>query len=371
MELKNKRIVVWSLALSALVAVACGLLPGGEKAEAADAAKKAEPAASAKVLAKVNGQPITQADVETTAADQLKQLEERRQQLIAQSLDATIANKMLDLEAATQGVTREQLLDREVKAKSTEATDAEVDAFYEQRKGQINQPKEQVAPRIKQYLAQQKQAELYETYMTGLKAKYKVENLLEAEQTQAARAKAKDVRATVETGNAPAKGPTAAPVQIVEFSDFQCPFCSRVVPTLDQVAKNYGEKVRIQFRQFPLHSIHPLAQKAAEAALCAHEQGKFWEMHDAMFLDQKSLAVEQLKEKAGKLGLDAAQFASCLDSGKTAPQVQADLDLGMKVGVNSTPALFINGRLISGAQPYDEMAKVIDQELASAGKSST
>ncbi len=370
MELKNKRVVVWSLALSALVAVACGLLPGGEKAEAADAAQKAE-AGAAKVLATVNGQPVTQADVETTAADQLRQLDERRQQLIAQSLDATINNKILELEAAAQGVTREQLLDREVKAKAGEPTDAEVDAFYEQRKDQINQPKEQIAPRIKQYLVQQKSTELYQQYMTGLEAKYKVENLLEAEQAQAAMAKAKDVRAQVETGNAPAKGPSAAPVQIVEFSDFQCPFCSRVVPTLDQVAKNYGEKVRIQFRQFPLHSIHPLAQKAAEAALCAHEQGKFWEMHDAMFGDQKSLEVQKLKETAGKLGLDSGQFASCLDTGKTAPQVQADLDLGMKLGVNSTPAVFINGRLISGAQPYEAMAKVIDQELASATKSST
>ena len=369
MELKNKKVVVWSLALSALVAVACGLLPGGEKAEAADAAKKAEPAASAKVLAKVNGEPITQADVEVTAAEQLRQLDERRQQLIAQSLDATISNKMLDLEAAAQGLTKEQLLEKEVKAKAAAPTDAEVDAFYEERKAQINQPKEQIAPRIKQYLEQQKQAEVYEQYLVGLKAKYKVENLLEAEQAQEQMAKAKDVRAKVEGSNAPAKGPAAAPVQIVEFSDFQCPFCSRVVPTLDQVAKNYGDKVRIQFRQFPLHTIHPLAQKAAEAALCAHEQGKFWEMHDAMFADQKSLAVEQLKEKAGKLGMDAGQFASCLDSGKTAAQVQADLDLGMQVGVNSTPALFINGRLISGAQPYEAMAKVIDQELASAGKS--
>ena len=161
----------------------------------------------------------------------------------------------------------------------------------------------------------------------------------------------------------PSKGPANAPITIVEFSDFQCPFCSRVNPTLAQVREKYGDKVRIVFRQFPL-SFHQQAQKAAEASLCAGDQGKFWELHDAMFADQQALGVDQLKTKAAGLGVNAEQFNQCLDSGKHAATVQADLKDGSAAGVSGTPAMFINGRFLSGAQPLNEITKVIDDELA-------
>ncbi len=139
------------------------------------------------------------------------------------------------------------------------------------------------------------------------------------------------------------------------------------MPALHQVVDTYKDKVRLQYRQFPLNSIHPLAQKAAEASLCANEQGKFWEMHDAMFGDQQGLAVDKLKEKATALGLEADQFASCLDTGKMAAAVSTDLQAGSAAGVNGTPAIFVNGRMLSGAQPYEAIAKVIDEELKRAG----
>ena len=158
-------------------------------------------------------------------------------------------------------------------------------------------------------------------------------------------------------------GPIDAPVTIVEFSDFQCPFCSRVIPTLKQIEESYGDKVRLVFRQFPLHRLHPQAQKAAEASLCADDQGKFWEMHDAMFADQRGLAVDSLKAKAAELELDTATFDECLDSGKYAERIETDLAEGAAVGVTGTPAMFINGRFLSGAVPYEQIAAVIDQEL--------
>jgi protein-disulfide isomerase len=168
------------------------------------------------------------------------------------------------------------------------------------------------------------------------------------------------------TADGPAIGPANAPVTIVEFTDFECPFCSRVVPTLEQVREKYGDKVRLVFRQFPL-DMHPNARKAAEASLCAQEQGKFREMHDAMFQNQKQLAVNLLQSKAAELGMNAEEFKACLESGKFASRVEADVRAGVAVGVSGTPALFINGRLVSGAVPLEQIIQVIDDELRRKG----
>jgi protein-disulfide isomerase len=173
---------------------------------------------------------------------------------------------------------------------------------------------------------------------------------------------------TVQIQGHPSKGPADAPVTIVEFSDFECPFCGGLFPTLKRVEQNYSEKVRIVYRQFPLNNLHPHAQKAAEASLCANEQNKFWQLHDAMFTDQQNLTVDDLKSKAATLSMNAANFATCLDSGKYAAAIRESLAEGNKVGVDGTPALFINGRYLGGNQPYDEIAKIIDDELLRAGK---
>lgn len=165
----------------------------------------------------------------------------------------------------------------------------------------------------------------------------------------------------------PSRGPQTAPVTIVEFADFQCPFCARLQPTLEQLIAKYGDKVRLVFRQFPLQ-FHTHAQKAAEASLCAWEHGKFWEMHDAMFENQQALYVDSLKAKAAALGLNADAFNSCLDSGKYADQVQRDLDDGAAAGVSGTPAIFINGRFLSGTVPLEQLSQIVDDELRRSGR---
>lgn len=170
-------------------------------------------------------------------------------------------------------------------------------------------------------------------------------------------------RVQVSAADAPSKGPANAPVTIIEFSDFQCPFCSRGKATMDQVVSTYGDKVRLVFRNFPL-SFHQNAEKAAEAAQCANEQGKFWEYHDILFANQGALAVENLKQYAVDLKLDTAKFNSCLDSGKYAAKIQTDISDGQAAGVRGTPAFYINGRSISGAQPFENFQKVIEEELA-------
>ncbi len=316
-------------------------------------------AGAGEVLATVNGQPITDADVRRESAEQFARLEseykKNQHDLLEGRLNEIIQNRLLDAEAKARNTTREQVL---AGIASAEVTDDEVDAFYEQNKAQIPRPKEQVASQIKAYLGQQRQMETRAKLFEELQAKYKVDIKMEP------------MRADVAAIGPAQGGPASAPVTIVEFSDFQCPFCARVLPTLEQVKAKYGDKVRIVFRQFPL-GMHPQAQKAAEASLCADEQGKFWQMHDAMFQNQQQLAVENLKAKATELGLNAEQFNSCLDSGKFANQVAADMKEGEAAGVTGTPAMFVNGRFINGAVPFEQIAVVIDDELRRKGDNSS
>lgn len=339
-----------SLAILPFVLLACGSQEKtGQQAQASDT----KPAA-ATVVAKVNGTPIMESQVETQHKQELTQADrdyqQKRYQIMENGVNQIIEDQLLTAEATAKGLTRDQLLGT---IQPQPVTDADADNFYEQNKARINGTKEQVLPQIKQYLQQQNAQTARQAFFKDLRAKYKVEMLLEPLRV--------DVEAT-----GPSKGPADAPVTIVEFSDFQCPFCSRLVPTLDQVMAKYPNQVRLVFRQFPL-SIHPFAPKAAEAALCANEQGKFWEMHDAMFHDQQGLAVEALNAKAVQLGLDAGKFHSCLDQGKFRATVMSDTSAGEAAGVNSTPAMFINGRFVLGAVPIEQITSVIDDELQRKG----
>jgi protein-disulfide isomerase len=309
------------------------------------------------VLAVVNGKPITEADVRLANADQFKALDREYQTnlhtLLENSLQTTIQDRLVDAEAASRKMTKEQIL---AELKPATVSDADVDAFYEQNKAQIPRPKDQVAGQIKTYLEQQGQAKAKTEYFKTLEAKYKVDMKMEPVRVEVA-------------ATGPAQGPATAPVTIVEFSDFQCPFCSRLTPTIAEVEKKYGDKVRVVFRQYPL-PFHQNAQKAAEASLCALDQGKFWQMHDAMFANQSALGVDQLKAKAAELGMNADKFNKCVDSGEKAAAIQADQKAGTAAGVSGTPAMFVNGRFINGAVPIDQITTVIDDELRRAGNKS-
>jgi protein-disulfide isomerase len=162
--------------------------------------------------------------------------------------------------------------------------------------------------------------------------------------------------------HSPSKGPAGAPITIVEFSEFQCPFCARVGPTLKQIEKEYGDKVKVVFMHQPL-SFHNFAQVAAEASMAAHEQGKFWEMHDKLFANQRALSRPDLEKYAQELGLDLAKFKDALDKGRFKDAVKKDQEIAEKLGVRGTPAFFINGRKLVGAQPFDQFKRVIDAEL--------
>jgi protein-disulfide isomerase len=206
---------------------------------------------------------------------------------------------------------------------------------------------------IERSLEQQRERERRAEFVGGLRRAAGVRVLMEPP------------RAAVRTDGAPSRGPAAAPVTIVEFSDFQCPYCGRVQPVIGQLMQRYGDRLRVVFRHYPL-PIHPLAPKAAEAAVCAADQGRFWEMHDKLFSDQAKLQVQDLKAKAAEVGLDAEAFGACLDAGRHEAAWRADRAEGDRIGVTGTPAFFVNGRYINGSQPYDVFAAIVDDELARA-----
>ncbi len=320
------------------------------------------------VLATVQGEAITRGAVEKAAADKLdsarlEQLQceakakQKRHDVIDTQTRRMVQDRVLEAEAAKRGMSKEDLVATEIQGQAAQVTREEAEAFYEQNKDRIgNRPKEQVLPQIAQYLAQQHQTQAYKDLLDRLDTEYQVAYHLEP------------FRVDLDVAGEPARGgPAGAPVTIVEFSDFECPFCGRVEPTLKKVRETYGDKVRMVFKQFPLTNLHPQAQKAAEAALCAQDQGKFWELHDAMFGDQKNLEIADLEAKAQKLGLDAASFKRCLESGSKAAAVTEDVRQGSVAGVSGTPALFVNGQLVSGAVPYEKLAETIDQELSARG----
>ena len=175
---------------------------------------------------------------------------------------------------------------------------------------------------------------------------------------------APEAKADVKLGDAPVKGAASAPVTVIAFSDFQCPFCSRAVPTLKQIEEQYPGKVRIAFKQLPL-PFHDKAHLAAEASLAANEQGKFWQMHDKLFANQQALDRPSLEKYAQELGLDMAKFKAALDSGKFKDKVDAESKEGAAVGATGTPTFFINGTRLVGAQPFDAFKTTIDKELKS------
>ena len=302
------------------------------------------------VLAEVGSVSITREQVEASLTSELQRIERERHELLENGMEQAIQRQLIDQEATAQGIQSDELLTK-LYADLEAPTDEAVDAFYESRKAQINQPKEEVAAQIVNYLRQQDRQAAYNSFLKELKGRYAVRRFLEPMRIEIA-----------EAGDAPAMGPSVAPVTIVEFSDFQCPYCQRLAPTLDKVVENYGDRVRLVFRQFPL-PIHAEAQKAAEASLCAADSGKFWEMHDKMFENIQALSVEQLKATAVSLGLDGEAFGACLDSGKHATRVADDLEAGRSAGVTGTPAMFVNGRFVSGAVPYEQIVALIDDEL--------
>jgi len=265
------------------------------------------------------------------------------------ALDTLIGERLIGSAAAKRGLSAEQLIEQEIAALGP-VTDEEVKIFFDENE-MGDDSFEDVSERIRAFLTQRREFEA----QTAITEQAEVVVHLEAPRF--------DVPA-----EGPSRGPEGAPITIVEFSDFQCPFCQRVLPTLEQIMEKYPDQVRVVYRNLPLRS-HSRARPAAEAALCANDQGQFWPYHDLLFENSRQLSDEDLLRYAGEVGLDSDKFQACYDEKRFAQQVSDDVAAARAVGANGTPAFFVNGVLLSGAKPPADFFRVIDAELQRLGRS--
>jgi protein-disulfide isomerase len=303
----------------------------------------------------VNGREITEAELLEKVRGELLKVEVQLYEVKRQGLEELISQSLIEQAAKARNLSPEQLLQQEVSAKVAEVTPKEVEDFYNTNRARLRKPLEEMREQILPYLQQTRLNETKQAYIKSLRGQAQVNVYVKPPVVE------------VSAAEAPLKGPQDAPITIVEFSDFQCPFCKRVLPILTQVLEQYAGKVRLAFRDFPLASIHPFAQKAAEAAHCAADQGKYWEYHDLLFEKQESLPTANFIEYAQSLGLTPEPFKACLESGRYAQKVERNQADGLKAGISGTPAFFINGRPLSGAQPLEAFKAVIDEELGRLG----
>jgi protein-disulfide isomerase len=261
---------------------------------------------------------------------------------------------LLSQDATARNLEPAQVVEQEITAKVAEPTEAETAAWFAENQSRLQGATlDQARPGIKSYLLQQRTRAARQQYLDGLRAKVATRIMLDPPRQVFAKA------------DRPTRGPENAPIEIIEFSDFQCPYCESAFSTVNQVLKTYGDRIRFTYRHYPLAN-HPRARPAAEASECAAEQGKFWEFHDRLFGDQARLGDADFKQHAAQLGLDTAQFNACVDSHKYQAQIDVDVRAANDAGISGTPAFYINGRMLSGAQPFEAFKRIIEEELANA-----
>jgi protein-disulfide isomerase len=306
------------------------------------------------IVAVADGVRITARELEEFMAEPLQDLRKR-------SVDRMVNDRLLTLEASRRGLSLEALTKAEIDDRVTRPTEAVLRQMFtsDQRDGKAppGATFEQVRDQVEAAAMRTRKVERGHDFVEQLRSQANVQVHLPL---------IPRARVAVEA-TGPAEGPEAAPVTLVEFADFECPYSARLQQVIEAVMKRYDGRVRHVFRRFPL-AIHDHAQKAAQASFCAEEQGRFWQYRTGVFAHQASLEDGDLRSLAAGLGLDAARFADCLDSGRTQTRVDADLAAGARAAVTSTPTLFINGMVVHGARTLGELQELIDAELSIADK---
>ncbi len=359
MKFRNVLTLVLLLALAALPVLA--------KAKDKDKATASPSSADSGVAAYLGNEPIPMDQVNKQAEagmERLRQQEASFKRQMAQdtytikraALDQIVQQKLLEQEAAARKVQVADLIKAEVDDKAGQVTKAEVNDFYEKNKARLGgKTLEQASPDIENALRQQKSQARRTAYVKELQDKSKLRVMLEPPR----------VNVTVPAGWPGVKGPEKAPVTLIEFSDFQCPFCKRAEPTVAQLLTEYGDKIRFVYRDYPL-SFHPRAFPASIAAHCAAEQGKYWDMYANLMKEQGDLSDDDLKKRAAAVKVDTAKFNACYDAKKPEATIKSSFDEGMAAGVTGTPSFFVNGRMLVGAKPIEEFKAIIDEEIAKA-----
>jgi protein-disulfide isomerase len=333
--ISHKRLII-------LVFLACASLGLDQNPVTTDASE---------LLATVQGQPIYESDLAPTSQGQILSLHNQEYEIKRKALDEVIGKRLVEAAAKQQGITPEKLLQEQVDAKATEPTNSELQAYYLAIKNKVNRPFDEIKEQIRSALKQSKIEQARQDYIAGLRNQAAVAVLMQPP------------RLYVGYDPARVRGDPNAPVMIVEFSDYQCPYCHQVEPTLTEILAKYGGKVSLAYRDFPLEQIHLQSEIAADASHCALEQGKFWAYHDRLF-SASELDKNSLIEYARNLKLDDKQFASCLTSEKYKAAIDKDIAEGTQAGVIRTPSFFINGIQASGVLPREEFMRLIDEELA-------
>ena len=346
----------WLLLGALVVAWLGGCRSAGASSDGGrDASSAAEPDVPA-VLARIGDEPVTLAEVRVNAGDQLDQLDGQyrraRSRILQQALAQVLRDRLVGMETARTGETAQQLIIAEAGG-SLEPTDVGIAAWFQANQARAGgRSLEELKPQIAELLRNEHQRQAQEALESRLRKEHRVVVELQP------------LRFDISDSGAPALGPESAPVTLVEFMDFGCPYCARFAATARQLASEFGDQLRVVYRQFPIASLHPAAPKAAEASLCAQEQGKFWALHDSMFANQRKLEVTDLKALARLLGMDADRFDQCLDGGRYAEQVTTDMREGMSLGIGGTPAAFLNGSPVEGgAVSFEAAAEAVRAEL--------
>jgi protein-disulfide isomerase len=308
------------------------------------------------VVAQVAGTVITAKELDTPIASRIYDLENQIYQTKKQRLDQMIAEKVLEKEANSRNMTSQQLVKEVVLSKGVQVSDEEVNRYLLENQSRLQNWKgsaEELKSRIKAFLANRKSQDQVMEYARSLREQYGVAIYLK---------EPRPPNVTVDVKGNHAMGPVDAAVKIVEFSDYQCPVCRQSHEVVRKVREDYRDRIRWIFKDYPL-SMHKYAEKAAEAARCAGDQGKFWEYQDALFTADGDLTSDRLHDYATKLGLATGQFEQCLEQGKYKKAIEQDIVEGKRVGVNATPSFMINGRLDTGFIALDRFKRMIEEEL--------
>lgn len=299
------------------------------------------------VVAEINGKKITAEDLEDKEAGKLLQAKYKYYLAERDALDQYIDEQLVEMQAKKEGVTPDELFKRHVSSNIPEPTEDQLRFYYEGV--QTDEPYESARSHIIDTVRQLRIKKAHDAYIAELRGQYGV--VVELAQPSA----------HVDVGSAPRLGSETAPVQIIEFADYECPYCQQVNGDITRLREQFGTKVSVVYKDFPL-PMHPLAAKAAEAAHCAGDQGKFWEYHDSLF-ETKRLQMSDLKEQAQKLNLDMTKFSQCLESGEQTANVKKDSQEGRRLGLQGTPSFFINGHFMSGSIGYMKLRETVLEEL--------
>jgi protein-disulfide isomerase len=302
---------------------------------------------SSSVVAEIDGRKVTVDELEQKEAGKLLQAKYKYYLAERDALEQLINDELLNMQAKKEGVSLDELFKRHISSNIPEPTEDQLRFYYEGV--QTEESYESARPHIIDTVHQLRLKKARDAYITNLRAEYGV--VVELSQPSA----------QVDVAGAPRLGPEKAPVQVIEFADYECPYCQKIYPDLAKLRDQFGDKVSLVYKDFPL-PMHPLAARAAEAARCAGEQGKFWEFHDSLF-QTKRLQISDLKEQAATLKLDSAKFDQCLDSGAQAAAVKKDSQEGLRLGLQGTPSFFINGHFMSGAIGYSKLRETVLEKL--------